>query len=136
MSINKDYAQQFNEMGYKRKVIAFKLCNETPENAEDYGEDMSFLCAISAEPWEEGRKPFYITNKNSLCGGLFMQVSETEKLTRKSLTEACHRHSVNKEATNQEISSRRSTSRYRTHFLPSQISPHWACWRISKNLIL
>jgi uncharacterized protein (DUF169 family) len=69
MSINKDYAQQFKEMGYKRKIIAFKLSNEIPENTEDYGEDMSFLCAISVEPWEEGRKPFYITNKNSLCGG-------------------------------------------------------------------
>jgi len=69
MNINKDYAKQFKEMGYKRKPIAFKLYNEIPENADDYGDDMSFMCAISAEAWEEGKKPFYITSKNSLCGG-------------------------------------------------------------------
>ena len=69
MSINKEYAKQFKEMGYKRKVIAFKLSNEIPINAEDYGDSMSFLCAISAEPWEEGRKPFYITAKNRILSG-------------------------------------------------------------------
>ncbi len=68
MSINKEYAKQFKEMGYKRKVIAYKFFDEMPEGAEDYGDGMSFMCAISAESWEEGRKPFYITSKNSLCG--------------------------------------------------------------------
>ena len=69
MSKNKEYAQRFKEMGYARKVIAFKDCDEVPENAEPYGDDISFHCAITAEVWEEGRKPFYITNKNILCGG-------------------------------------------------------------------
>ena len=63
MSKNKEYAEQFKEMGYQRKVIAFKLCNEIPAGAEDYGDGMSFMCAIVAEAWEEGRKPFYITSK-------------------------------------------------------------------------
>ena len=69
MSKNKEFAEQFKDMGYKRKVIAFKFYDEIPPGAEDYGDGMSFLCAIVAEAWEEGRKPFYITNKNSLCGG-------------------------------------------------------------------
>jgi len=69
MKINIDYAAQFVEMGYKRKIIAFKLCDKPPEYAEPYGDSFSFLCAISAEAWEEGKNPFYITNKNSLCGG-------------------------------------------------------------------
>ena len=34
-----------------------------------YGDGMSFLCAIVAEAWEEGRKPFYISSNSSLCGG-------------------------------------------------------------------
>jgi len=69
MSKNKEYAKQFKEMGYARKVIAFKDCDEVPENADPYGDDISFHCAIASEVWEEGRKPFYITNKNVLCGG-------------------------------------------------------------------
>jgi len=69
MGKNKEYAKQFKEMGYERKVIAFKDCDEVPENAEPYGDDISFHCAIASEVWEEGRKPFYITNKNILCGG-------------------------------------------------------------------
>ncbi len=69
MSKNKEYAEQFKAMGYKRKVIAFKLCNDIPPGAEEYGDAMSFMCAITAEAWEEGRKPFYITADNSLCGG-------------------------------------------------------------------
>ena len=69
MSKNKEYTQRFKEMGYERRVIAFKDCDEVPENAEPYGDDISFHCAIAAEVWEEGRKPFYITNKNILCGG-------------------------------------------------------------------
>ena len=70
MSKNREYAERLKELeGYTRKIIAFKLCDEVPENMEPYGEDVSFLCAIVAEVWEEGRKPFYVTNKNSLCGG-------------------------------------------------------------------
>lgn len=70
MSKNKEYAKRLRELeGYERKIIAFKLYDEVPKNAEPYGDDVSFLCAIVAEVWEEGRKPFYVTNKNSLCGG-------------------------------------------------------------------
>jgi len=56
-------------MGYKRKLIAFKNFDQVPKNAESYGDAISFHCAIAAEAWEEGRKPFYITNENVLCGG-------------------------------------------------------------------
>lgn len=69
MGKNKEYAKRLKEMEeYERKIIAFKLCDEIPENVEPYGDDVSFLCAICAEVWE-GRKPFYITNKNIVCGG-------------------------------------------------------------------
>ena len=65
MSKNKEYAKRLKEMeGYERKIIAFKLCDAVPENVEYYGDDFSFYCAIVAESWEEGRRPFYITNKN------------------------------------------------------------------------
>lgn len=70
MSKNKQYAERLKEIeGFKRKIIAFKLFNDVPKHAEPYGDDASFQCAIVAEAWEEGRKPFYITNKNILCGG-------------------------------------------------------------------
>jgi uncharacterized protein (DUF169 family) len=70
MSKNKEYARKLKEMeGYEKKIIAFKLCDEVPKNAEPYGDDISFYCAMIAEVWEEGRKPFYITNKNIVCGG-------------------------------------------------------------------
>ncbi len=70
MNKNKEYAKRLKEMeGYERKIIAFKLCDEIPENVEPYGDDFSFYCAIVAEIWDEERKPFYITNKNIMCGG-------------------------------------------------------------------
>ena len=70
MKKNQEYAKRLKELGgYERKIIAFKLCDEVPENIEPYGDDVSFHCAIAAEIWEEGRKPFYISNKNILCGG-------------------------------------------------------------------
>jgi uncharacterized protein (DUF169 family) len=66
---NKEYAQRLKEMeGYEREIIAFRLCDEVPDYAEPYGEDVSFLCAITAEVLE-GKKPIYITNKNIICGG-------------------------------------------------------------------
>ena len=69
MSRNKELAQKLKEHeGYQRPIIAFKLTDEEPQNAECYGDDMSFLCAIVAEVYE-GRKPLYITNKNIICGG-------------------------------------------------------------------
>ncbi len=135
MSINKDYAQQFKEMGYKRKVIAFKLSNEIPENAEDYGEDMSFLCAISAEPWEEGRKPFYITSKNSLCGGPLYAGIGNRKIDKEEFDGGMSQTLGEQEATNQEISLEGQPAGI-AHIPPSQISPIIGCWRISKNLIL
>jgi uncharacterized protein (DUF169 family) len=70
MGKNKEYAERLNQIeGIERKVIAFKLSDEVPDNAEPYGDDVSFHCAVAAEVWEEGRKPFYVTNKNILCGG-------------------------------------------------------------------
>ncbi len=70
MSKNKEYAQRLKEMeGYERKIIGFKLCDEIPENVAFYGDDFSFYCAIVAEIWEEDHRPFYITNKNIICGG-------------------------------------------------------------------
>jgi len=69
MSQNREFAQKLKEHeGYERPIIAFKLTDEEPQNAECYGDDMSFLCAIVAEVYD-GRKPLYMTNKNCLCGG-------------------------------------------------------------------
>lgn len=69
MSKNKEYAKKLKEHeGYERDIIAFKLCDEVPAGIEFYGDDVSFMCAIVAEIWQ-GRKSFYITNKNVLCGG-------------------------------------------------------------------
>jgi uncharacterized protein (DUF169 family) len=69
VTINKDYARRLKEHGYARKAIAFKLCDDIPAYAEPYGDDASFHCAVTAELWEEGKKPVYITNSNILCGG-------------------------------------------------------------------
>ena len=68
MQKNREYAQQFREMGYERKVIAFKDSDEIPDGVEPYGDAISFHCAIAAEVWE-GRSPFYIRSENILCGG-------------------------------------------------------------------
>ena len=69
MSKSSEFAQKLKDHeGYERPIIAFKLTDEEPKNAENYGDDMSFLCAIVAEVYE-GRKPLYVTNKNCLCGG-------------------------------------------------------------------
>ena len=70
MSKNKEYAKRLKEeVGLERRIIAFKLCNEVPDNVEPYGDDVSMHCAITAEAWEETRKPFYVTKINCLCGG-------------------------------------------------------------------
>ena len=83
MSKNKEYAQRLKELeGYERKIIAFKLCDDVPENIEYYSDDFSFYCAIVAEIWEEGRKPFYITNNNILCGGAVYTGLGTKRLTK------------------------------------------------------
>ena len=82
MGKNKEYAKQLQEMeGYERKIIAFKLCDEIPENVEFYGDDFSFYCAIVAEIWE-GRKPFYISNKNIMCGGAVYTGLGVKRLTK------------------------------------------------------
>jgi uncharacterized protein (DUF169 family) len=82
MSKNKEYARKLKDLGYERRVIAFKLYDEVPENAEPYGDDVSFHCAIAAETWEEGRRPFYITNKNVLCGGAVYSGLGNRKITK------------------------------------------------------
>jgi len=70
MGNNKEYADILTKHeGYTRDIIAFKLCDTPPEYAESYGDDISFECAMIAEVWDGREKPFYITNKNILCGG-------------------------------------------------------------------
>jgi uncharacterized protein (DUF169 family) len=82
MSKNKEYAKKLQEHeGYERDIIAFKLCDEVPAGFEYYGEDVSFMCAIVAEIWE-GRKSFYITNKNVLCGGAVYAGIGNKKMTK------------------------------------------------------
>ena len=54
MNKNKENAQQLREMGYEKRIIAFKLYDEVPENVEPFGDDISFQCSIAAEIWEEG----------------------------------------------------------------------------------
>jgi uncharacterized protein (DUF169 family) len=83
MSKNKEYANRLREMeGYQRKIVAFKLLDEVPENVESYGDDFSFYCAIVAEIWEEGRKPFYINNKNIMCGGAVYSGLGNKKMSK------------------------------------------------------
>jgi uncharacterized protein (DUF169 family) len=83
MGKNKEYAERLKEMeGYERKIIAFKLCDQVPQNAEPYGDDFSFYCAIVGEIWEEGRKPFYVTNKNIMCGGAVHSGLGARKITK------------------------------------------------------
>ena len=82
MSKNKEYAKKLKEHeGYERDIIAFKLCDEVPAGFEYYGDDVSFMCAIVAEIWE-GRKSFYITNKNVLCGGAVYAGIGNKKMTK------------------------------------------------------
>lgn len=87
MTTNKEYAQRLMEMeGYDRKIVAFKMTDTEPTDAESYGSDVSFLCAIAAEPWDrEG--PFYITNKNILCGGAVYGGLGTRRLDKESFRE-------------------------------------------------
>jgi uncharacterized protein (DUF169 family) len=69
MNKNKEYAKQLMESEeYDRKIVAFKMTDTEPTGVESYGADVSFLCAIAAEAWDRDA-PFYITNKNILCGG-------------------------------------------------------------------
>ncbi|MFC1669866.1 DUF169 domain-containing protein [Spirochaetota bacterium] len=69
MSKNKDYAKKLKDLeGYERGILAFKLSDEEPEGMDSYGDDESFLCAITAEAWDRD-KPFYITAHNVICGG-------------------------------------------------------------------
>ncbi len=83
MSKNKEYAQKLKEIeGYERDIIAIKLCDEVPEGVEPYGDDMSFECYTFSEVWEEGRKPFYINNKNVLCGGAVYSGIGNRRMTK------------------------------------------------------
>ncbi len=83
MSKNKEYAKRLKELeGYEKRIVAFKLYGEVPDNTEPYGDDASFLCAITGEALEEGRKPFYITNKNNMCGGALYSGIGNRKTTK------------------------------------------------------
>lgn len=82
MSKNKEYAMRLKEMeGYTRDIIAFKLYDEVPVGVEYYGDDISFECAMIAEIWD-GKKAFYITNKNVLCGGAVYSGIGNKKMTK------------------------------------------------------
>lgn len=82
MGKNKDYAQRLKEHeGYTRDIIAFKHCDEPPAGIEPYGDDVSFECAMIAEIWDR-KKPFYITNKNVLCGGAVYSGIGNKKMTK------------------------------------------------------
>jgi uncharacterized protein (DUF169 family) len=103
VSKNREYAERLKAMGgYERKIIAFKLCEEAPKHVEFYGDDVSFLCAVVAEVWE-GRKPFYLTNNNVLCGGALYTGIGNRKVTKEefdagmSQTIGIHRGYANRE---------------------------------------
>jgi len=82
MGTNREYAKRLKALGYERKVVAFKVCDEIPEYAEPYGDAVSFHCAIAAEVWEEGRKPFCVTNTNIMCGGAVYCGLGNRKMTK------------------------------------------------------
>jgi len=82
MGKNKEYAEFLTKHeGYTRDIIAYKLCDTPPDYAESYGDDISFECAMIAEVWDGREKPFYITNKNILCGGAVYSGIGTRKMT-------------------------------------------------------
>jgi len=85
MSKNKEYAEYLKKHeGYTRGIIAYKLCDTPPDYAESYGDDVSFECAMIAEVWDgKGlKKPFYINNKNVLCGGAVYSGIGNKKMTK------------------------------------------------------
>ncbi|MEI6128085.1 MAG: DUF169 domain-containing protein [Pseudomonadota bacterium] len=82
MTTNKEFAQRLKELeGYERDIIAYKLCDDIPRDAESYGDDISFECAMIAEIWD-GKKAFYITNKNVLCGGAVYSGIGNKRMTK------------------------------------------------------
>jgi len=82
MNTSKEFAEYLKKHeGYTRDIIAFKLCDTPPDYAESYGEDISFECAIIAEIWGGRAKPFYINNKNVLCGGAVYSGIGNKKMT-------------------------------------------------------
>lgn len=85
MSKSKEYAEYLKKHeGYTRDIIAYKLCDTPPDYAESYGDDVSFECAMIPEVWDgkEGKKPFYIINKNVLCGGAVYSGIGNKKMTK------------------------------------------------------
>ncbi len=83
MGKNKEYAEYLKKHeGYTRDIIAYKLCDTPPDYAESYGDDVSFECAMIAEVWDGREKPFYIINKNVLCGGAVYSGIGNKKMTK------------------------------------------------------
>jgi len=69
MGLNREIANALMEKEkYERQFLAFKLYDEVPKDVPFYGDDMSMLCAITAEAWTK-EEPFYITKENCVCGG-------------------------------------------------------------------
>ena len=88
MSKNKEYAKTLMEQeGYTRPILAFKLIDEEPkgdsELIESYGDEISFLCSITAEAWDRD-KPLCISNINILCGGAVYCGLGTKKLEKEA----------------------------------------------------
>ena len=82
-SNNKEYAKRLKDLeGYEKDIIAYKLCDTPPDYAESYGDDISFECAMITEVWDSREKPFYITNKNVLCGGAVYSGIGNKKMTK------------------------------------------------------
>jgi len=82
MGANADYARRLTEHEkYSRDIIAFKHSDSPPEHIAHYGDDVSFECAMIAEIWDN-KKPFYITNKNVLCGGAVYSGIGNKRMTK------------------------------------------------------
>ena len=80
MASTAEYAKKLNDLqGYKKKITAFKLVNDVPDYADPY-DDISFLCAMTAEVWDND-KPFCVTNENIICGGTIYAALGTNKLS-------------------------------------------------------
>jgi len=82
MAAHQEYAKKLKEHeGYTRDIIAFKHSDEKPATIPYYGDDVSFECAMIAEIWDT-KKPFYITNKNVLCGGAVYSGIGNKRMTK------------------------------------------------------
>lgn len=86
MKPNRMYAETLKKQEkYERDILAIKLTDDLPEDAEPYGDNVSFLCAMVAEVWAE-KKTLVLTNKNVVCGGGVYAGIGTKKLTEEDFS--------------------------------------------------